>query len=275
MLSQQKIQLSTYEVAYWQEGGGIPVIFLHGFLGNSQMWRSLVENLAQISPGFSWVGVDLLGFGGSAKPDLKYQIWDQVQFVAELIKAKGWEQFYVVGYSYGGWAGAAIACEQIKGMKALVLIAPAGIRDDQFVGRYWHLRPLLWSSPLVDLGLAVVARLANIFNQAAQVRGIIQARQALQAQPVAKSFLRDRLRPEDAIDTLEAKIHQIDLPTLVIAGSEDQTIPLWHCQAYAQGIPAARLEVLVGADHDLVVSQEAEIASLIAEFLASVNRNHG
>lgn len=269
MFVRQKIQLSTYEMAYWQRGEGLPVIFLHGFLGNSDMWQSLVAELERVCPGFCWIGVDLLGFGRSAKPDLKYQIWDQVRFVGELIRAKGWERFYLVGYSYGGWTAAAIACESgaFEGLLGLVLIAAAGIRDDQFVGRYWYLRPLLWSSPVVDLALDLVARLVGVWGQGQRLNPIRQARLALREQPVARSFLRDRLRPEDAIDTLEAKICQIRVPTLVIAGSADQTIPLWHGQAYAQGIAGARLEVLVGADHNLVAEYQTKIVLLIQEFL--------
>ena len=92
------------------------------------------------------------------------------------------------------------------------------------------------------------------------------ARREFSKQPVAKSFIVDRLRPEDAIDTVENDIHQIAVPTLVIAGAQDTTIPLWHCETYAQRVPEASFEILPDADHDLIRTECDRIATQIAHF---------
>jgi pimeloyl-ACP methyl ester carboxylesterase len=145
----------------------------------------------------------------------------------------------------------------------MFLIAPAGIRDDSFVGRYNHLKPLLWETKLVDVTIALLSPFATLLGKRTQFQTIEHARKSLVNQPVAKTFLFDRLRPEDAIDTVDKDIHRINVQTLVIAGAEDDTIPLWHCQTYADKIPHARLEVMTGADHALIVTHAREIARLI------------
>jgi pimeloyl-ACP methyl ester carboxylesterase len=76
----------------------------------------------------------------------------------------------------------------------------------------------------------------------------------------------DRLNPEDAVDTVENEIYGITAPTLVIAGEIDRHIPLWHSQTYAQKIPQGYLEIIKGADHDLVETHSTEIAHLIQQY---------
>jgi pimeloyl-ACP methyl ester carboxylesterase len=154
--------------------------------------------------------------------------------------------------------------------QTMTLIAPAGIRDDRFVGRYTYMKPLLWNTPLVDWTLAAMQPLAALVGQANALLQINQARIALREQPVAKSFLLDRLRPEDAIDTVEALLEHIPIPTLVIAGQQDTTIPLWHCETYACQIPAAQIQIFADAAHNLIQTHHTSIAALIQQRSNSV-----
>ncbi|WP_445171821.1 alpha/beta fold hydrolase, partial [Microcoleus sp.] len=66
-----------------------------------------------------------------------------------------------------------------------------------------------------------------------------------------RSFLLSRMQPEDAVDTVEKKIHQLQIPTLVIAADSDETIPLWHCETYTNEIAAAELVIIPNSTHGL------------------------
>jgi pimeloyl-ACP methyl ester carboxylesterase len=268
-MQKQQIKLNQYTAAYTDLGEGIPIVFLHGFLGESSNWSPLIESLQARSPDqFRYIALDLLGFGSSSKPRLKYVIDHQVDFLKEFLAALQIEKFSLVGHSYGGWVTAAYAIAHATEpsilLENITLIAPAGIRDDSFVGRYKHLRPLLWETKLVDVVLNAIAPIASVLGKQKQFATIQIARKELMQQPVARSFLVDRWRPEDAIDTVETKILKINLPTLVIAAQEDDTIPLWHCQTYAERIPNAKLEVMPNAGHDLIQTHRDAIADLIA-----------
>ncbi|WP_019500732.1 alpha/beta fold hydrolase [Pseudanabaena sp. PCC 6802] len=277
-MHKQKIALREYTAAYLEQGEGQPIVFLHGFLGEASAWEPVVQ---QLSGQFHCIALDLLGFGESSKPKLKYTIWHQVEFLREFIAAMQLKEFYLAGHSYGGWTASAYAIagsdtdDDASNMaansylKSMFLIAPAGIRDDSFVGRYNHLKPLLWETKLVDVALALIAPIATLIGKRKQFQTVKYARRELVDQPVAKTFLFDRLRPEDAIDTVEKDIHRINIPTLVIAGELDDTIPLWHCQTYADKIPRARLEILAGADHALISTH----AEAIAQAIATTNRS--
>jgi pimeloyl-ACP methyl ester carboxylesterase len=283
-MSKQTLQLDSYHAAYLDQGTGFPIIFLHGFLGEGSCWLSVMAHL----PEHRCIALDLLGFGESSKPELRYNIWHQVEFLQQFVMALGLERFWLVGHSYGGWTAAAYAIACTKGytglpheqkallpphnaLNRLMLVAPAGIRDDSFVGRYAHLRPLLWETPWIDWGLKAIAPISRWMGQKEAFAEIATVREALLAQPVAKSFLRDRLRPEDAIDTVEQDLQRIQVPTLIIAAQQDETIPLWHTQTYAEGIPGAQRIVLEDADHGLLQTHPALIAQQIARLSCPEN----
>jgi pimeloyl-ACP methyl ester carboxylesterase len=278
MMMRRFVQLGEYQAAYQSIGNGPTLIFLHGFLGSGDNWQAIV---AELAPDYRCIALDLLGFGESSKPALNYTIWHQIELLQQFITALELENVHLIGHSYGGWLAAAytiastgIGWDQTKTQwieaaptfpppASLTLIAPAGIRDDSFVGRYNYMKPLLWDTPIVDWGMAVIRPIAQILGQANAFAQIDQARVALRSQPVAKSFIIDRLRPEDAIDTVERWLSAIAIPTLVIAAAQDGTIPLWHCETYAQSIPGARLEIFTDADHDLIQTHHRPIAQLI------------
>ncbi|MEM1254695.1 MAG: alpha/beta hydrolase [Cyanobacteria bacterium P01_H01_bin.21] len=269
------VQLSQYAAAYLECGAkdNPALLFLHGFLGESSLWCPLMDRLADR---YHCIALDLLGFGGSSKPQLKYTIWHQTAFVSEFIAALKLTNVTLIGHSYGGWTSSAFAIDQanMSLLSNLVLIAPAGIRDDSFVGRYNYMRPILWETPVVDWLLAGLKPIARVAGQQKTYDQVAMARREFGKQPVAKSFIVDRLRPEDAIDTVEKEIHKISVPTLVIAGAQDTTIPLWHCETYGQGVPGATFEVLPEADHDLIRTECDLISNLIASFLNHA-LNHG
>jgi pimeloyl-ACP methyl ester carboxylesterase len=286
-MEKQTLLLEEYTAAYTIQGQGIPVILLHGFFGDA--W-TLTPIIQELQSDYCCIALDLLGFGDSSKPDIKYLIDHQVEFLRQFIAAKKLRGFYLIGYSYGAWVASAYAIadaklnpvnqpsaapmnqrtteipEQPGCLKGMALIAPAGIRDDSFVGRYNHLKPLLWKTRLVDWLLEIIAPFATLLGKSKDFNPIYQMRQAIVSQPAATALLSARLQPEDAVDTVEQEIHQIAVPTLVIAGEKDPLIPLWHCQTYADNISQAYLEIVPNAGHELVQTHGQEISHLIKDY---------
>ncbi|MBD2091765.1 alpha/beta hydrolase [Microcoleus sp. FACHB-1515] len=236
-------------------------------MGDSSNWRFLVPLLQSRH---RCISLDLLGFGDSSKPQIRYDIAQQVEFLDQVIAALGLENCAIAGHSLGGWVASAYALAHPDRVRALVLVAPAGIRDDSFCGKYDHLRPLLWQTPIVDWALSLADPIAPLLGQEKNLNQLRWFRRELNAQPAARSFLVDRLRPEDAIDTVEKEIHRLRVPTLVIAGELDETIPMWHCQTYAREILHAQLEIIPHADHALPQKNSESIATLVEPFLAQL-----
>lgn len=275
MLSKQFVTLSvdgiSYQAAYQEVGRGEPLVFLHGFMGSNQCWRSLIPHL---QAHYRCICLEMLGFGDSSKPMIRYDIAKQVAFVHTFRETMQLERITLVGHSLGGWVSAAYAIAYGASVQRLILLAPAGIRDDSFCGRYDALRPLLWPTVLVDGLLWVAQPAAWAMGQAAALQKLRWIRQELNAQPAARSFLVDRLRPEDAIDTVEQEIHQLTMPTLVVAGEHDETIPLWHCETYGRDIANAQLVIIPGADHQLPQRFSTQVAECLVPFLRQTEVVH-
>ena len=90
-MSKQTIELSKYTAAYTSIGAGIPVILLHGFFGNASTLGSIAQGL---SANYCCISLELLGFGDSSKPDIRYLIEDHVEFLKEFLIAKEITKFY-------------------------------------------------------------------------------------------------------------------------------------------------------------------------------------
>jgi len=67
---------------------------------------------------------------------------------------------------------------------------------------------------------------------------------------------------------LEDRIHQIQLPTLLIHGSRDIITPLASSQNLAQLLPSSELVVIEGAGHVPTVTRPHEVVSAIEKFFS-------
>jgi pimeloyl-ACP methyl ester carboxylesterase len=257
------INNSSQTATYLDIGHGQPLLMLHGFLGEKTCWLPLIELLQSQ---FRCISLDMLGFGESSKPEICYDVAVEVEFVRQFVQQLNINSCCIIGHSFGGWVASAYALKYTNLVRSLILAAPAGIRDDSFCGQYDALRPLLWETPIVDWALQLAKPLANLAGKSQELQQISGWRRELMSQPVARSFLMSRMRPEDAIDTVEKDIHKLQIPTLVIAGDNDETIPLWHCETYANQIPGAELAIIPNANHGLPQTQAEMMANLILKF---------
>ena len=62
----------------------------------------------------------------------------------------------------------------------------------------------------------------------------------------------------------------IACPTLVIGGGADVTFPVEHSRAVAAGIAGARLVVIPGGSHGLVIERSAEVIDLVVNFVRDI-----
>ncbi len=61
----KSIQVNNKEVTFYNQGKGIPIVFLHGFCEDSRMWKDFIE----LFPKNQLIKIDLPGFGFSEVDD--------------------------------------------------------------------------------------------------------------------------------------------------------------------------------------------------------------
>ncbi|MFI0937200.1 haloalkane dehalogenase [Streptomyces sp. NPDC021020] len=77
---------------------GTPYVLLHGNPGNSHSWRKVAPGLA----GHRVLAPDLIGMGGSGKPDIPYALADHARYLDAWFDALGLEKVVLVGHDWGG-----------------------------------------------------------------------------------------------------------------------------------------------------------------------------
>ncbi|GAB2837081.1 haloalkane dehalogenase [Actinocorallia aurea] len=83
---------------YVEQGEGAPVVFLHGNPSSSHTWRKVMPGLA----GYRRIAPDLIGMGGSGKPDIAYRFADHARYLDAFLEALGLEEVILVGHDWGG-----------------------------------------------------------------------------------------------------------------------------------------------------------------------------
>jgi 3-oxoadipate enol-lactonase len=63
------------------------------------------------------------------------------------------------------------------------------------------------------------------------------------------------------------RLGEIQCPTLVVAGSNDQAVPIHHARMLHNGIRGSRLVIIDGADHALIWTHPDELVRVTDEFL--------
>jgi pimeloyl-ACP methyl ester carboxylesterase len=79
----------------------------------------------------------------------------------------------------------------------------------------------------------------------------------------ALKAMRDRADSSDLLET-------ISVPTLVVAGREDQLMPVDHARAMSKRIPGAHFTLIAGAGHLVPMEQPIPTSRVIAEFLDAI-----
>ncbi|WP_440008317.1 alpha/beta fold hydrolase [Halomicrococcus sp. SG-WS-1] len=107
------------EVAYYDEGSGDPVLFLHGIPTNSFLWRNVVP---PISEERRVIVPDMVGYGNSSMYDgFDRSLRAQEVMVDELVETLGLDAVSLVGHDLGGGVFLRYAAHNPDAVDRLVL----------------------------------------------------------------------------------------------------------------------------------------------------------
>ncbi len=88
-----------HEIVYrHQPGAGTPTLLIHGYPTASWDWHRIWDRLGEVGP---LIAFDMLGFGQSAKPRLRYSIFDQADIAEALCGELGFDRVHLLAHDYG------------------------------------------------------------------------------------------------------------------------------------------------------------------------------
>jgi pimeloyl-ACP methyl ester carboxylesterase len=85
------LHTSLGQVVYHESGSGQPLVFIHnvGLGASSYEWSKVYPEFAAR---YRVLALDLVGFGESARPAIRFSAPDYVRMLAEFLRALEWEQ---------------------------------------------------------------------------------------------------------------------------------------------------------------------------------------
>jgi pimeloyl-ACP methyl ester carboxylesterase len=244
--------LNGIEIGYDITGAGPPVLFTHGYQASRRMWEAQREALKSRYTAITW---DLRGHGESGTPDdpALYSHELMLGDMAALLDKAGADEAVLVGHSLGGFASLRFYLDHPDRVRALVLFGSGpGYRDAEARGK-WNDMADRFAKSVEERGLDILKKAS------AEVSGATHRSATALAHASRGMLAQQDSRVMDAITG-------IDVPTLVMIGSEDK--PFMGSSEYmAKKIPGARLAVIDGAGHAASIEKPDAFNDALLAFL--------
>ena len=106
------------EMHYVEHGEGDPILLVHGIPTWSYLWRNMIEPLSEHG---RVIAIDMIGYGKSGRPNIKYTLTDLQDYLAEFIVKQDLQNIRLVVHDFGGPVALPVAAqlkERISGVIA-------------------------------------------------------------------------------------------------------------------------------------------------------------
>ena len=266
------MELAGHSTHYVVRGAGDPVLLLHGFFYDSFMWHNNIGPLAEV---FKVYALDLWGFGYSTRAPMEYGYNLYSRQLLDFMDALGIHRASMVGQSMGGGTILKFAVHHPDRVDKVILIDPAGMPNPlPLMGRIANL-PLV-GELMYGLQSDFTRRLAlkrNFIHQSAFItdsyfENVTRFHKVKGTSEVMLAILRKRFFDTLYDDILEYA--RTEIPTLLVWGREDTSIPLVHGNAMHALLPGSRLQVIDAAGHCPHDEQSDQFNSLATSFLTGI-----
>ena len=266
------LNVGDVQIGVDDDGGGLPVVFLHGFPHDRSLWD---QQRRALGPRVRCIAVDLRGFGESTMsgPVTMDSYADEVAAVLDVLEI---DRAVVCGLSMGGYVAMALWRRHPQRVRALIFCDTKATADT-VEGRAKRDATIQLAQ---TEGAATVAerQLPGMVGKTTRERQPevatlmhqMMARQSVSAMVGALQAMRDR---PDSVATLGT----VSVPTLLVVGEEDALTPVSDAQAMLAALPAAlhaKLEIVAGAGHVSCVERPAAVTHVLADFLAALADTH-
>lgn len=96
--SDKYLEVRGSRIYYREMGEGDPIVFVHGNLTNSYLWREIIPRMARYG---RCIAIDLIGMGKSDRPKIAYNMPDQNDYFFEFMQKLELKNVILVGNEWG------------------------------------------------------------------------------------------------------------------------------------------------------------------------------
>jgi len=269
----RRVELPGAEVNYAEIGEGEPILFVHGLGG---CWRNWLENLPHFGRSHRAIALDLPGFGDSPMPSWPIDMPAYGRLIHDFCEKLGIDRVAaLVGNSMGGFVSTEAVIERPARFDKLVLVSAAGISFAESEGR-----KIAASVALFEAAMAFMAGPRRLWLNRPKGRHFAFGRIFYNPNRVRPELLQEQMEPgirapgfPDAIRAIGGydtrhRLTEIEIPSLVVWGLNDQIVPVEAAIGYHRLIPDSRLELFERTGHVPQMERPARFNALLDSFVA-------
>jgi 3-oxoadipate enol-lactonase len=257
------IERDGTKVHYESYGQGAPIVLLHALSLNRYAWMHQVFAFARTN---RVIVLDQRGHGLSDKPASGYAISEMAGDLLAVLDHAGVADAVLVGNSAGGMVAVQAALDAPERVRALVVVSSA-----------------------TNLGLHVPSRVleayANRFEAAFDfmIEGALSGK-TKRERPEVVAFVHDAFRVRESFTrevflscirdpggvfgwNVEGRLAEIKKPALVLAGEEDQSIPMEAVRRLATRLPHAEFAMVPDVGHFYALERPDDFNRRLRAFL--------
>ena len=266
-----RVRANGIELYYELHGAGEPVVMIQGLGANVTGWDSQLEAL---SHEFQLVAFDNRGAGRSEKPAEPYTVHQMADDTAGLMDELGIHTAHVFGMSMGGMIAQEMYHRHGARVRSLILAGtmaggPMATFPNPRVFQQFAANGASSMKEAVAEGLKLFysdSFLAEnrdwLVERALENMSLMPPPHALQKQVMAVMGF-----------NAHGQLSKIQVPTMVMGGTEDQIVPFPNQQLLAERIPEARFVPFEGAGHGFLTERAVAVNRAVLDFLGE-HRTH-
>jgi pimeloyl-ACP methyl ester carboxylesterase len=247
------IQLNNQKIKYNLSGNGNPVILLHGWGCDLNIFQQIQNNLLQW---FTVYSIDFPGFGGSQPPLKAWSVYDYADITQLFLLKLNIKNPILIGHSFGGRVS--IILSSRLQIKKVILVDSAGIKPPRSLKYYLKvysfkaLKNIMRFPVIRNYSEPIMEKYRNKFGSKdyQNVSGVMR-----------ETFV--KVVNED----LKPLLPKIKTPTLLIWGENDTATPVSDARIMEKLIPDCGLVVLKNCGHYSFLEKLTEFLIVINNFL--------
>ncbi len=237
------------------------IVLLHGLGASAERWADLWPLLKK----YNVVVPDLVGFGYSEKPLIEYTIEFFIKFLEVFFEKMQIQKPVIIGSSFGGQLALEFSLTHRDFFEKIILVSPAGtLEKPTYVLSQYIFSGLYPTSENVHRAFEMMANSREYVVDVGTVKDYMNRMKL----PNAKYSLISTLLAMRKDQTLRKRLVEIVVPTLVIWGRNDTTIPVENIEYFKQ-MPNVKTLIMEDCGHTPYVEKPVEFYEIIEKFIDS------
>lgn len=242
------LDVGGLSVHYRDEGQGFPLVLLHGAASSLHTWDGWAREL---SKDYRVIRLDLPGFGLTGPNATKdYSMAGNVRFLGAFLDKLNVPACHLAGNSYGGHIAWEFAYANPERVRKLILVDASGYPVDRKVlaMRLARMPVIGWVLGHTTPRFFVAMTVRQMYGDPRRVTDAVIDRyyDLILSAGNRETF---RILMHARVQDPSAKIQALEVPTLILWGSEDRGIPVSCAERFHRDVRHSQLVVYQGVGH--------------------------